>query len=580
MGNTVPGATIAPKGNLTSRLLGGATLLASGILASAGSVDYVPGQIELDNKDSSNPAALVSTDTGLRPPSEHQRGVFDALFSKKLGKQINIDDSRQPGFLGLNMYQGLNEISKILPKKDYGNELAQTKGFGQRQDYINNLFKEVNPQFLPSLLHSSQPTALAEFNKKHNMNLACLGIKRLTKDQGWQTIVTGQELVFVDMDYLTGRNSTPIRIGINFTEAVATQGKSNVLNLLERKLDEHKQAMKTQHAIWAQPYEFGFAPNQGACMFVLEQHPLQGMETDLISSLRAYTGRYGMTVNAISVGGFHETKLQDLLEKEKIKGLPALSGAGKESILTNLEKSIQKAIGDGKNYFVFHYFLHGSPDGKIWTGNESINPQDFAEVISRPYGPQKRPLCEQIDIFMWAASCYSGKQIQGIKTYFENNRNIPVRNLRIIAEANDTSSWVLPAEKMSLVTSLPIMSDISGITDFYSAVFDEYQDELINRGVRIEDKARSYLWKVRFIDLMSRSDSGESQDLLGFHFSNNPNYNKMFEHQFTQFQPQISENLDSQSLYARLEELKDVTPGLRWKQYIGDLREQQKSLVA
>jgi hypothetical protein len=53
----------------------------------------------------------------------------------------------------------------------------------------------------------------------------------------------------------------------------------------------------------------------------------------------------------------------------------------------------------------------------------------------------------------------------------------------------------------------------------------------------------------------------------------------MFEHQFTQFQPQISENPDSQSLYARLEELKDATPGLRWNKYIRDLREQQ-DLVA
>lgn len=554
MGNSVPKVAYASNsgnGSLWSKLVGTATLLTAGVLASAGNQDTQIDQAY------SNQATQEST------PSM----VID---------HRNLNSRSFPSILGGNMYQGLEQISKMLPQKDYGQELSQINGFGQRQDYIRNLLQTTNPQLLPSILNSSQSTALAEFNRKHNMNLTCLGIKRLTTQErdgfGSKTVVTGQELVFVDMDYLTGRNTTPTRIGINFVDIAATQGKSNVLGLLERKLDEHKQSMRAQHAIWAQPYEFSFAPNQGACMLVLEQYPLQGMETDLVSSLRAYTGRYGMSVNAIGVGNYHSTRLQSLLENEK--DLPAFTEATREAILTNLEKSLQKAIDDGKTYFVFHYFLHGSPDGKIHAENGAINPQDLAEVISRPYGRQNRPLCEQIDIFMWAASCYSGQQINGIRSYFENNRHIPVRNLRIIAEADNTSSWVQGPDAMSLATSLPIMADTSGITDFYSAVFDEYQNELANRGVRIEDRARSYLWKVRFIDLMSRFDSGESQDLQGFHFSNNPNYNRIFEHQFSQLEPRITENPDSQSQYAQLENLKDVTPGIRWNEYLATLREQ------
>lgn len=556
MGNSVPKVahtSNSGNGSLWSKLVGTATLLTAGVLASAGNQDTQIDQAY------SNQATQESTPSMV---VDHR----------------NPNSRSFPSILGGNMYQGLEQISKMLPQKDYGQELSQMNGFGQRQDYIRNLLQTTNPQLLPSILNSSQSTALAEFNRKHNMNLTCLGIKRLTTQErdgfGSKTVVTGQELVFIDMDYLTGRNTTPVRIGINFVDAAATQGKSNVLSLLERKFDEHKQAMKAQHAIWSQPYEFSFTPNQGACMFVLEQYPLQGMETDLVSSLRAYTGRYGMSVNAMSVGNSHSARLQELLGNENINGLPEFSEATRESILTNLEKSIQKAIDDGKTYFVFHYFLHGSPDGRIHAEHSVINPQDLAEVISRPYGRQNRPLCEQVDIFMWAASCYSGQQINGIRSYFENNRQIPVRNLRIIAEANNTSSWVQGPDAMSLATSLPIMADTSGITDFYSAVFDEYQNELANRGVRIEDRARSYLWKVRFIDLMSRFDSGESQDLQGFHFSNNPNYNRIFEHQFSQLEPKITENPDSQGQYAQLENLKDVTPGIRWNEYLATLREQ------
>ena len=545
MGIDVPGATIAPATKSKSAFpkVAAGTALLAGAIGAAGIQDADVNKVDVAKDNQARSAHVVSNN------------------------YTNQNPRALAGLLGLNMYQGLQEASKILPQKNYSTELRQIQGFGQRQDYINNLLREANPQLLPSV-PNSQPTALAEFNRRHNMNLVCLGVKELTERRSYyETVTVGHELVFVDMDYLSGRNNIPVRIGINYTEAAATQGKDNVLSLLESKLNAHNQTMQAQHTVWNAPYEFGFTPNQGACMFVLEQAPLRGMGTDLISSLRAYTGRYGMTVNAINVGDFHEDTLQNLLENENIQGLPEFGNATKEAILQDLESALQRAVDDGKNYFVFHYYLHGDEHGGIHTSDDYthavINPSEFAEVISRPYGKSNRPLCEQIDIFMWAASCYSGKQIDGIRSYFENHREIPVRNLRVVAESDDTSSWTNTPGAMSLATSLPIMNDNSGITDFYSAVFDEYQNQLVNRGVRIEDRARSQLWKIRFVDVMSRFDSPESQDLQGFHFSNNPNYNKIFEHQFSQLEPRISENLEEPSMYAQLDGRMDLTSGER-----------------
>ena len=114
------------------------------------------------------------------------------------------------------------------------------------------------------------------------------------------------------------------------------------------------------------------------------------------------------------------------------------------------------------------------------------------------------------------------------------------------------------------------MSDNSGTTDYYSAMYDEYLTHLQNSGIKVNDRARAYLWKVRFIDLMSKYD-GDGQDLQGFHYSNNPRKNKVIEQYFSQLEPRLSENPDLHSQYAQLEDLKDITPGIRWNEYIRQL---------
>ena len=221
-----------------------------------------------------------------------------------------------------------------------------------------------------------------------------------------------------------------------------------------------------------------------------------------------------------------------------------------------MKRSLKKAIDDRKSYFVFHYFLHGSPDGTIWTDNQPITPEEIAEVLTRTHGSRNKPICEQIDIFMWAASCYSGRQYERMRAYFNERRDVPVRNFRMITEAIYTTSDAgTNPRNASLVSFIPIMSDNSGTTDYYSAIFDEYMTHLQNSGIHVSSQARSYLQKVRFIDLMAGYDSGSGQDLQGFHYSNDPRRNRVFEHQFSQLEPKLSENLDIKSLYAQLQKL-------------------------
>ncbi len=517
MGNAVPKVAYAPNsgnGSLVSRVFGTGALLLSGLIASASSID--PGTVDKTaTKEVNQPnTTLVSKDS-------NSRDVFEVLFG---------------GFTEAEQHSN-----------PYTDGLRNCKSMGEGQAYLNNALRELNPQLLPVLNHSTTTTALNDFNRRNRTSFFCMGIKG---DSG--------EFVFLDNNYFLGRTNIPRRIALSYDEVMKTQGKQNVMNLLQEKLRTHVQEMSTQHSIWSVPYRFDFPRNQGASMMVLEQYPLPGMESDLLSSFRMYTENYGMSSNPIPVGQFHKENLNNLLKSNKITNFPKIVSSTKESILTNLESSLRKAIDDGKTYFVFHYFLHGSPDGTIWTDGNPIRPEEIAEILTRPHGAEKKPISEQIDIFMWAASCYSGKQLDRMRTYFNERRDIPVRNLRIITEALDTSSAAATnPQNASLVSFIPIMADNSGTTDYYSSMYDEYMNHLQNSGIRVNDQGRSYLWKVRFIDLMSYYDSPFQQDLQGFHYSNDPKTKKVIEHQFSKLEPKISENPDSQSLYAQLENLEE-----------------------
>ena len=539
MVNAVPGVACAP--NLVSRIFGTSVMLLSGLLTSASNMDSNVQNVVPAGDDLST-ANLVSNNTHIAPDS-NSRDIFQVLFGDRFSK---VRTNPNP----------------------YTDGLRSSRSIGDGQSYLNNALAQLNPQLLPAQMHSSTTTALNDFNRKNRTSFFCMGIKG---DTG--------EFVFLDNNYFLGRTNIPRRIALTYNEVKDTKGKADVLALLERKLGEHNQVMRNQHSIWSVPYRFDFPRNRGACMLVLEQAPLKGMETDLLSSLRAYTGTYGMTVNALGVGGFHSTNMENLLKNEKIDNLPVRSSVTKEAILSNLESSLKKAIDDRKSYFVFHYLLHGSPDGTIWTDNQPITPEEIAEVLTRPHGRGNKPISEQIDIFMWAGSCYSGRQYERMRAYFGERRDLPVRNFRMITEAVYTTSDAgTNPRNASLVSFIPIMSDNSGTTDYYSAIFDEYMTHLQNSGIHVSSQARSYLQKVRFIDLMAGYDSGSGQDLQGFHYSNDPRRNRVFDHQFSQLEPKISENPDSQNLYARLEDLKGVT-GQEWNRYIRDLRETQSTVA-
>ena len=155
------------------------------------------------------------------------------------------------------------------------------------------------------------------------------------------------------------------------------------------------------------------------------------------------------------------------------------------------------------------------------------------------------PLCDQIDLTVWAGSCYSGKQLDDMKQYFQERKNIPVKNLRIITESKYTTAGASTTPyNASLVSDL--MTDNSGPLDYYRAWYREYLKYLENKGIRINDLAGTYLHEVRLADLMTRFDTDNEQDSQGYHYSNDPNTNTIIDQYFTNFKPVISENKNNE----------------------------------
>ncbi len=221
-------------------------------------------------------------------------------------------------------------------------------------------------------------------------------------------------------------------------------------------------------------------------------------------------------------------------------------------MLLNLETALKKAIDEKKTAFLFHYMTHGGKTGNVsLSDGTSMNGEDIAKVISKSYNG--RPICDQIDITLWGGTCYSVKQLNDVKDYFQARREIPVKNLRIIGESVTTSGAGTTPYTASLVLDNEIMQDKSGPLDYYRAWFHEH---LKNKGIKSIGEVGSYLHEVRFSDLMGLFDTWNNQDAQGFHYSNNPKTGNVVEQYFTQLKPIISEN-GNDSYYAKLNNQKD-----------------------
>ena len=423
----------------------------------------------------------------------------------------------------------LNQIKDPeVPDNENAMELRKIKGFEGREAYIEDLLKTLNPELLPMSSDLGEETALSTFNKKHNLSLICMGIKNKPC-----------EFVFIDNNYFLGESSKPIRIALSLGEVTNLKSKEDVVNILEQKLSEHINKMAEQYKVWAKPYKYDFPKNNAACMFALSLSNLSGMETDIVSSLDMCKNLYGMSVEALCIDDAHKKLFSKLLKEHNYNDMPPVVSAKKGEILSQLEKSIKKAIDQKKEMFLFFYSMHGSTDGEISAQDGPFTSKDIAEVMSKPY--KGMPLSAQIDLTVWAGSCYSGKQLDDMKQYFKERKNIPVKNLRIITESKYTTAGASTTPyKASLVSDL--MTDKSGPLDYYRSWYREYLKHLENKGIRVSDPVGTYLHEVRFADLMTPFDTSNEQDSQGYHYSNDPNTNKIIDQYFTNFKPVISEN--------------------------------------
>ncbi|MBI2995183.1 MAG: caspase family protein [Candidatus Melainabacteria bacterium] len=450
--------------------------------------------------------------------------LVGALFAGE-----NNVDSKKPPVLKA---QGIN-VQLNQPLTNRGNEYALTLreiyGFESREIYIRNLLEKLNPQLLSSVSNFKDDTALSSFNKKHDLSLVCIGIKS-----------EPAEFVFIDNNYFLGKSQIPLRVALTYEEVTNIKTKQSLEQLLEKKLSAHINDMCEQYAVWSEPYQYDFQKNSGACMFALSLEGLSGMETDLARVLETYRRDYGMSLSALCIDDIHKEELLQVLGDEGFCDIPEIVSGTKSEILRQLESSLKKAIDEKKSVFMFHYMNHGNEDGGILASDyETMEPKEIAEIISRPYKGQS--LCAQIDITIWAGSCFSGSQLDGIKNYFQERKEIPVKNLRIITESKYTSAGAgTTPENASLVSDL--MTDKSGPLDYYCSWYKEYLQHLTSKGVKIERPVGTYLHKIKFADLMTQYDTSNRQDSQGFHYSNDPKTKKLIEQYFTQTKPNISVN--------------------------------------
>ena len=409
-------------------------------------------------------------------------------------------------------------------------------GFQKREEYLTNALELLNPHFLQRSNIFGDKTALTEFNRRHNIDFQCLSIRG-----------NPCEFVFIDNNYFLrgGTTNIPRRIAVSLEEAQTIQSKEDVINLLENKLKQHDTLYNQENKLWDTPFRFDFPKDKGACMIALILNPDHGMETDVTYALDIYTKEFGMSPNALCIGREHLNDMNDALEESGYSELSnIIAPATKDSILRNLENSLRKAVDDRKEFFVFHYLAHGSWEGDFLAEDKRISPADIAEIISRSY--KGEPLCSKLNIYIQAGSCYSGKQLEGIINYFKSRKDIPVKNLHIISEANHTtavfsSSW----DEVSLISDNPLVSDMTGPQLYYDSWVKEYTNHLRTKGLEIRPEANSMLWRLRFADLMSWYD--EKQDMKGFHYSNDPKTGNTIGDYFTQLRPIISKDQSSEN---------------------------------
>ncbi|MBI3589810.1 MAG: caspase family protein [Candidatus Melainabacteria bacterium] len=424
-----------------------------------------------------------------------------------------------------------NILGDYYASEDIGSALRNIQGFEGREAYIRSLLGRMNPELLLTSSNPYYETALAAFNERTGLHLACWGIQKGSND-----------FIFIN-DFL-GRNAEPVRIALTYNEVSNTRTKADVLNLLEEKLAGQRRELSEQYAVWAR-YQDGYdIPRDGstACMVALALSNLPGMETDLVRAMEVYSRDYAMSIESICIDPAHKNGVDEGVRDRGLRDLPEYRSATRSEILREFERVLKKAIDEGKSTVMFHYMTHGGQNNQIYASDTTIDPREIAELIAQNYNG--KPLCAQIDIVIWAGSCYSRMQLDRIKEYFDQHENIAVRNLRIISESKYTTAGASTRpDNASLVSDL--MTDNSGPLDYYRSWYHEYLQYLQSKNIRPINPLGTYLHEVRFADLMSRFDTYNNQDAQGFHYYNDPETHMRSGRFFTNLRPVIVQNANN-----------------------------------
>lgn len=283
---------------------------------------------------------------------------------------------------------------------------------------------------------------------------------------------------------------------------------------------------KEQMDIWKNATTFDLPAHQTAVMLAMDPGTLHGVERDFAHVAKhIYGDIYDASIVGVAVTNSDEWKKQTV----DMQDIPQSTGSSSTELLQGLEKTLIQSVQENKKMFMFHYMAHGggennssdhrsgnTPLGHIKLGKESLDTEEFAKVLAKEVNG--KPLCSLIDITIIAESCYSGAQLQRMLDYFKNN-SIPVKNLRIISEANmTTSDGGFKVERASSVNERKRGSE-GGALSYYLDYYYQMINEARAEGKEIKPPVGTLGHAIQFADLMARSETDNGQNLRAYHYS-------------------------------------------------------------
>ena len=170
----------------------------------------------------------------------------------------------------------------------------------------------------------------------------------------------------------------------------------------------------------------------------------------------------------------------------------------------------------------------GSHDlGEIRLENDEIvDVIEFAKLIAKKEGGKS--LSSKIRTGFVQESCYSGAQLDNIRTYLKNN-NVQTKDLFVLSEGNRTTTvGSFTIENASVINEAKRGQEGGGAFAYHLHEYYQEIDRLKTSGATIKPPVGTYAHAMQHADMMSQRDSLNKQNAQGFRYSTESKIDNFF----------------------------------------------------